>query len=223
MSRFFNNIFLYATFLLIGSCANASKPTNDEVYYIVNGVSKLNKREDLSSNVMPWKIDAAAEESEFDEVITFSHGCTFYDIEYFLDGTLKSRKVLPVRVQPGEFCDLRNLVFAHPTLVKIKRWEGINYYLGSAPIIFDQEERGYISGVDIPDDWNLDRLLVNYPVSSSSPFCTSKKSLSQRKFNYMMSSGYVAELDEEVCHSYVLPLTKIKEIENSSFLKKSGS
>ena len=206
-------IFIFIS-ILSSSCVWAKNGI--EKFYLIEGVYKITKREDLNSNTVPWLLAKDQALDDFDgEITVVTHGCHFYDIEYFLKNT---EERINVRVQTGEFCDLREVVFPRATVIKVKYWDNIAYLQESARLVFDKNDKAYIPGSDLPSSWNLSDLLEESPVNDQSRFCRSRASLSPRKVNSKLRSGYAREFENSICDSHLLPISKIK-ILNSSHIQ----
>ncbi len=200
-----------AAMLIFGGCATRTVGDGGEAFYLVDGVLKVDKRFDLPSNLEPW-LEAEQVDKDMDEVIVVAHGCNFYDIEYSLYDATEERDTVKVRVQPGEFCNLKDVVFAHPTIIRVRRWNGVKYFIDEAPLVFAEDDIAYIPGVYLPEDWGVDRLLIDYPPSQVSPFCMNVNQFSSIEANWLRSSPAVSVLGDELCHSRVLPLRMLMGI-----------
>lgn len=194
-------------------CASADSERRMKKFYVVDGVISLNRRSDLPSNSWPWqKEKQSAIGNDFDgEVISFTHGCAFYDFEYSLQPLPGTREVLAVRTRPGEFCDVGEFAFSNPTLISVRYWEGVLYLEDFAPLVYNENDKAYIPGFYLPDSWVLNGLLEKYPGGEARSFCVYKEWLKPIVKHQMLESAYIEEFDDELCHSHLLPLEELVE------------
>lgn len=134
---------------------------NDEIeFIIVHGVQRVLPFDHVRyNNVAHWNYP---KRSPPDEVV-ISHGCHFYKIQYVSQEISEhiGGKELGLNwllIQPGEFCDLTGYIFAHPTLIASKYWDGRRYLVRSAQIRFAENDTYFITDQGFIEQYGLSNL-----------------------------------------------------------------
>lgn len=183
------------------SCALASKITDS--YHIVYGVKAL-ERLDSESNVSPWLIKANEKtelgDEGFEQVDIVSSGCRFFEVSYDVEDLSGKPIELKVRVQPGEFCDVSNYVFAFPTLIKTKVWEGKHYLDAFVKLSFDDEDSAFFVGDLSVQEFGFESYYE--PIKGTSSACENVDYLSKVELSRLLKeSGVTRNAKGAVCYT----------------------
>lgn len=204
-----NLILLFILVINVG-CALAD---SDEDLFVVYGVKSLIKL-DSEPRLSPWLIEADEKavilKGDFDEVGLYSAGCHFFEVTYFAENLSGAPIELPVRFQPGEFCDVSGYMFAHPTLIKVKRWDG-TYYLGvSSRLRFDDKDSPFIVGDQTISEFGFQALYVQ--IENIESACEDLKYLSEIELTRMLDDPTaVRSSSDSVCYSKGVYISSLKK------------
>ncbi len=176
----------------------------EELYFIAYGVKSLSSIEN-ESNVLPWMREEKGADQvsdEFEFVGTFSHGCHFYEAVYELE-TLSGESVekASVRFQPGEFCDVSNYIFAHPTLVKLIYWDDKYYLEQFAKLRFDENDKGFFVGDESVREFKAEGAYAVLNTNKASEACEGKRYLSPIEVERMKAEPHIKVFDDRVCYT----------------------
>lgn len=212
MTRYLGKMLKFISLSLIFANSSFAKDRTEENFFLVQGIKKLNKLESERA-LSPWLIEEEnklklAHKDEGEALIVHS-GCKFYEVTYFAEDLAGKPLELLVRFQPGEFCDVSDYMFAFPTLIKVKYWEGKKYLEAFARVRFDGEDSMFIVGDEIVHELGVESLYV--PLSNIQGACEDSKYLSEVEISWMLDDPTVFRpSDKSVCYNKGVYINSLK-------------
>lgn len=189
---------MFVLLLGVARCAYAGGGSQER-FIVVQGVHKLEKMVDLAS----YRRSSAENPNE----VIVSHGCEDYKVEYYLYGPSHDSDTVEVRISPGELCDLTSFVFPEATVIRVEVIAG-KYYLKDYSTIFFEGDDPVLLPYEAPSEWCIDDIGSTRKKGNLFPseLCEKKSYLSTREMERMLSSGYVYDVGDRLCHKHAIPL-----------------
>lgn len=201
---------LFTAALVALSLMSAESLAQDE-FRIVYGFSSLIHKPDTSS-ILPWEADKYKPKEKNEIVIP--PGGVIYDIAYYeyRPGAYRFKPSNRVRIRfNAPYGDMTgDYLFVHPTLIKIRRWKGINYLLGYARLQMDTKGDLFVASPDLPEDWDLIELFVKLTPDKSNDFCEPIEFACRGKFDCLERPFIIKKDDHTICYTHLLPVEKLK-------------
>jgi hypothetical protein len=149
-----------AAFVMALAAPSAAFAEDNLEYAVVSGVETFQRLKG-EDNLYPW--DKAGP----DEII-ISNSCGFARMAYYKVTTPgfsrfsdeQNLKRWDALVQLGEWCEIKEFIFDHLTLVAYRQWKGKNYIVSYADIMVGEDHRLYAVDNLFIDATGLGRLVV---------------------------------------------------------------
>jgi len=187
---FFLKKLLIVFLVTFSSCSFSEIGKN---FILVNKVKRVEilKNEKIS---VKYKTESEVE-------IKIPNACAPYKITYFSTGKVDGsyEDTIALVVMPGEYCDISNYVFSHPTLVSISKKNGEKFLDGYAELKIDEHNKFYLYEFDVIKKLNLTKFLVDLNIENNFEACRSEKYISEVDKKRLLESPNVLKVKNDIC------------------------
>ena len=187
-------------FIVLSKFCFADQTPTEKVFLVVDGVYSVSSAKE---NIFPWLLEKSLKNGKNKDEILIGSACHFYEISYVRTNIendhLGKSDLIKVTVSPGEFCDLSQVVFAHPTLISAIKWNNHLYMKNYAEVKFDENQKMYILDSDFISKNNFTNYYLDLNISKNLEACIDRNLLSTAKQEIYLNEPFSLSTDMSIC------------------------